>query len=347
MTKKKTELAEFDTSAGNGAKANDPVNTGNAHANRKADKNTAPEAMPTLETKDGPSQKYETITWALKNMGDSDVMAQFMKIKNEWEKNLERKAAGTTASKSIVTKEDVEALFGGHELSEDFKAQASVLFEAAVGAQLVEKVAELEEEFAGKLDEAVEAFKTETTDKIDAYLNYVAEQYLEDNKLAIQAGLRTEMSESLMAGLKQVFETHYIDIPEDKVDVVESLTDEVEALKAKLDEEIGKSIELVQKIEEANKVAALVTMSEGLTETQKEKFKKLVEGVESSDLADFESKAKIIKEAHFIAGSKAKVLVEDSLNSGEPIATPDEKKAVSADPEIAAIAAAMKRSAIR
>lgn len=344
ITENTEKLDEVKSSAGNGAEVADAVTKGDTHANRRADAPKNAEPMPTIDGKNGPSGKAELISWSLKNMGNADVFAAFQKIKSEWDAKRVTTSAGTTAAKSIVTKEDVDSLFGNEALSEDFKDKASVLFEAAVGAKVAELEAKLEEEYSAKVEEITESLKAEMTDKLDGYLDYVAEQWIAENELAIETGLRVEVAESFLSGLKNLFETHYVDLPEGKVDVVESLAGEVEALTAKLDEQIAANISMKQKLDEAAKAEVLSKLSEGLTLTQKEKLQSLVEGVETADIADFTKKAELIKESHF---SSKTVLTEDTLSGGEAILTEQTAKPVSTDPEIAAIAAAISRTKLR
>lgn len=344
ITENTEALDEVKSSAGNGAEVADPVTKGDTHANRRADAPKNAEPMPTIDGKNGPSGKAAMISWTLKNMGDADVFAAFNKIKGEWDAKRVTQSAGTTAAKSIVTKEDVDSLFGNEALSEDFKDKASVLFEAAVGAKVAEVEAQLEEEFATKLEESTEALKAEFTEKLDGYLDYVAESWIAENEVAIETGLRVEVAESFLSGLKSLFESHYVDLPEGKVDVVESLTDRVEELEAKLDEQISANVSMKKKLDENAKAEVLAKLAEGLTLTQKEKLQSLVEGVESADITDFTKKAELIKESHFTTKS---VLTEDSLNGGEALLTETAKKPVSNDPEIAAIAAAISRTKLR
>lgn len=344
MAKKKleenTQLDEVKASAP-GYEVADPVaksNKGNAVTKNAA---AGDQAMPKLDDKGNPLSKVEVINWVIKNIaGGADAGAAFLALKKAWDAKQIEVSKNTVAAKSIVTKEDVDAVFDGTEISEEVKSKAADLFESAVEAKVALRVQEIEEENEAKVSAAILEATDELVSKLDSYLDYVAEQYVEANKLAIQEGLRAEIAESFLTGLKSLFENHYVEVPEEKVDVVESLSDRVAELEEKLNEALQVGINLKAKLDESEKAAALAKLSEGLTETQKEKFATLAEGVDYSDLSDFTAKIEVIKESHFADAGK-KVLTEDALNDG-PVDVAGTKPAV-VDPEIAAIAAAMSR----
>lgn len=345
----KTEetLNEFDSSAGNGAKVADPVIKGDAQANRKADKKGGGEAMNKLaDITPGNSTTAEIMNFVLKAMSsDKSVQdAVFNAAKSAYEAgdatNNGKKSISTTAGASIVTKEDISALFTEDDLSEEFKDKAAVVFEAAVNVKSAARVAELEEAFEVKLEEETTRIEAELTEKLDVYLEAVATKWLEDNKVAVEEGLKTEIAESFLAGLKSLFEDHYVEVPADKTDIIEELSDKVVALEAKLDEETAKNINLVKKIEESEIAAKFNEIAEGLTETQREKLKELSEAVDFANVEEFASKVTTLKESVFAADTK--VIVEDSLNGGEPLANDEgEKKIV--DPRMQSYIAAAAR----
>ncbi len=195
--------------------------------------------------------------------------------------------------------EHVEALFEGEDLSEEFKQKAVTIFEAAVKAKMQSEIARLEEAYAATLEEEVDTLKENLSNNVDDYLNYVVEQWVSDNEVAIEAGLRTELTEDFISGLRQLFAENYIDIPEDKISVVEELGNKVEELEAKLNEEIERNVELTSILSESKKIEVLHAMTEGLTTTQAEKLKQLAENVEFVDVDTFATKVQTLRESYF------------------------------------------------
>lgn len=195
--------------------------------------------------------------------------------------------------------EDLDALFAGEELSEDFKNKAKTIFESAVKAKVASVRAELEEAYAITLEEEVNELKEELSNNVDDYLNYVVEQWTSENEVAIEAGLRTELTEDFISGLKNLFAEHYIDIPEDKINVVEEMGAKVEELEAKLNEEIERSVILSKMLNESKTNEILLSACEGLTDTQVEKLKTLAEGIEFADVKEYEQKINTLKESYF------------------------------------------------
>lgn len=210
--------------------------------------------------------------------------------------------------------EHVDALFEGEELSEEFKQKALTIFEAAVKQKVEAEIALMEQAFAETLEEEVAAIQEELSSNVDDYLNYVVEQWVSDNEVAIEAGLRTELTEDFISGLKTLFAEHYIDLPEDKVSVVEELGAKVEELEGKLNEEIERSVALSKQLNESKKIEVVASAVEGLTATQAEKLKSLAEGVEFTSVEEFSAKVKTIRENYFPAG---KVNSENVLDKAE------------------------------
>lgn len=198
-----------------------------------------------------------------------------------------------------AVKEDITAMFAGEDLTEEFKESASTLFEAALTARMNLETVRLEEEFAAKLSEEVETVKEEMTTKIDQYLDYVVEQWVEENKLAIETSLRAEIAENFMEGLRNLFAESYINVPDEKVDVLGELQAQIEELEAKLDESINTQLELQSVIDEATQEATFDEVSEGLAATQVEKLRTLAEGIEFSDAETYAKKLNIIKDKYF------------------------------------------------
>ena len=201
-------------------------------------------------------------------------------------------------------KEDIDALLSGENLSEEFVTKASVIFEAAVIARAEEVIAEAEAELQEQFQSAVEEIKEDLAAKVDDYLNYMVEEWVKENELAIETGLRAEITEEFIDGLRNLFVEHYIDIPADKVDVVEELTAKVEELEAGLNEQINRGIELNKELNEQKKIEAIYTACEGLTQTQVEKLKSLAENVEFTTEEEFVSKLDTLKESYFKADVK-------------------------------------------
>ena len=208
------------------------------------------------------------------------------------------------AMPEINVKEDIDALVDGEELSEEFKSKASTIFEAAVHQKVMEvatvKVDELEKEFQADLQEEIISFRDELTDKVDGYLNYVVEEWMRENELALEGSLRSEITEEFIGGLKDLFTDHYIEVPDEKVDIVEGLYDKVEELEEKLNSQIEENVKTKDELNEYRKNKILEEVCEDLADTQSEKMKSLVEGVSYEDDADdFENKVKTIKENYF------------------------------------------------
>jgi hypothetical protein len=204
------------------------------------------------------------------------------------------------AMPTLNVKEDVEEMFNGQDLSEEFKTNAATLFEAAVSARVVVEQARLEEEFESKLTEAVTEITEELTTKVDAYLDYIVESWMEANEVAIESTLRNELMEEFIEGLKGLFAEHYIEVPADKIDVLESLAAKVEALEAKLDETINENAELKNAVADVEKVQVFEELCDGLALSQVEKFKALAEGIEfDGDIETYSKKLAFVKESYF------------------------------------------------
>ena len=202
--------------------------------------------------------------------------------------------------KDIDMKEDVKALVGDEsDLSEEFKQKAATIFESAVKARLVEEIEKLESEYATKVSEGTSKAKEEIVEKVDAYLNYVVEEWMKDNELAIEKGLRSEISEDFISGLKNLFESHYIDMPAEKYNVIENQAAEIEELKKKLDESVDKTVELNSKVGEFAREDILQDVASDLADTEKDKLKGLAENIEYNGADDFRKKVETIKDSYF------------------------------------------------
>jgi hypothetical protein len=228
-------------------------------------------------------------------------------------------------------KEDMDAMFTGENLSEEFVSKATTIFEAAVLARAEEVIAEAETELMEQFEAAIEEVKEDLAAKVDDYLNYMVEEWVKDNEIAIEKGLRAEIVEDFITGLKGLFEEHYIDIPADKVDVVEELTSKVEELEEAYNEQIKSAIEMKKELNEHKKFEAIYAACEGLTQTQVEKLKSLAEGVEFTTDEEFGTKMSTLKESYF----KSDVKVADSSALDEVLVEEEKKeKTISDDPSI-------------
>lgn len=201
--------------------------------------------------------------------------------------------------KKISVKEDVAALVDGEDLSEEFKDKATTIFEAAVKQKVKTEIERLEEEYAEKLADEVEAKTAETTEKVDAYLNYVVEEWMKQNEVAIEHKLKTEITENFIAGLKGLFEEHHIAIPDEQFDILDAAAKQADEMEAKLNEQTEKNVELTQRIGELEQQEILVDVASDLADTEVEKFVGLAESVSYEGSEDYRGKLNTIKESYF------------------------------------------------
>ena len=235
----------------------------------------------------------------------------------------------------IEESDDMVALFNGEdELSEDFKDKARTIFETAVRARVKDIAVALEAQANARIAEITEANKDELTESLDDYLSYVVEEWVKENQVALERGVKSDIAESFMMGLKNLFEAHYIDMPDEKFDVVTNLEDTVEDLKSKINEEIQKNVELNKELNNSRCSEVFTDVSDGLVDTQIEKLAKLAEGLEYEDTEQFKEKLSLIKDSYFGNGSSrsSSVLNEDEDtqledSTGDPVyRTPEMKK---------------------
>ena len=199
----------------------------------------------------------------------------------------------------INVEEDVEALLQGEELSEEFQAKAKTIFEAAINSKVAIIKEDLEKENSKKLEEEIESKKLELTERVDSYLEYVAGEWLQENELAVEAGLKTEMTESFLEGMKSLFEEHYVSIPEDKYDVLENMVNKLDEMESKLNEQIESNVALNKRLAESKSDGILSDVAEGLAITQKEKFASLAESVEFESEKNYREKLVTLRESYF------------------------------------------------
>jgi hypothetical protein len=230
---------------------------------------------------------------------------------------------------AVNFKEDMDALFNGEELTEEFKEKATTIFEAAVMNRINEAFTTIEEEFEARLQEEAAKNQEGLVEKVDGYLNYIVEQWFTQNEIALESGMKSEILEGFVSGLKGLFEEHYIDIPEEKFDVLGALEEQNAELQAKLDEQVAANVEMAKVINESTRESIVADALDGLTETDKEKFLGLSEELVFEGVESFEKKVQTIRENYFT--NKASTIVE-SVVTDTPIETLTEEKAV--DPSI-------------
>ncbi len=234
-------------------------------------------------------------------------------------------------------KDDLKALVSEEAtLSDEFKQKAEIIFEAAIQSKLTDEIDRLEEKYNEELEAEIQSTKSDLVEKVDNYLNYVVENWMEENKLAIQNGLRTEIAEDFMSKLKDLFTESYIEVPEGKVDMVEELADTVEDLEAKLNETTEQAIEQAVELEDLKKDAIIREHSKDLADTQVEKLKSLVSDVDFEDEETFVKKVATVKESYFTKNTTA--------NSGEVIAEDEDAPTVSAEGSMASYLSAIKKT---
>ena len=207
--------------------------------------------------------------------------------------------------KSVDLSTDIDSLFADDStISEEFKGKVKTIFEARVYDRVAQIEEETEAKYASMLEEAVEAVKSDLTDKVNDYIGYVVEQWMEENQIAIEKGIRSEITEDFINGLRNLFAEHYIDVPSEKVDLVDELANKLEEVEAKLDEEVERNVEYRKALIEAHKTEVTREVCEGLTATQVEKIKALAESVEFSTEEEFKQKLDTIRENYFPSGVK-------------------------------------------
>ena len=336
------ELNEMDNPVTRGAKAGDPM--------KKVDDSTSPGASASYEDLGGPTpQNYKSTdnSAALKpasvktvkdivNKGAKAAMpmdsigTEVLKQGDnpEAEESAEVVAENpeteeTTVNEEELTlnvEEDLAALFGGEELSEEFQEKARTIFEAAVNSKVNEIQEAMTEEYEKTLTEHLEGVKSELIERTDAYLEYVSDEWLKENAIEVEHGLKTEMTESFLQGMKGLFEDHYVSIPDDKYDVLESMVNKLDDMEGKLNEQIEKNISLNKRLGESTADGIFSEVSEGLAETQKEKLHSLAEGIEFEGEDAYREKIVTLKEGYFPSTSKSKVSSNKSETISEGIA---------------------------
>ena len=212
----------------------------------------------------------------------------------------------------VNVEDDINALIAGEELSEEFEEKARTIFETAINSKVSLIKEDLEKEYAKILQEEIDSTKVELTERVDSYLEYVANEWLEENSLAVEQGLKAEMSESFLTGMKSLFEEHYVSIPEDKYDVLESMVNKLDDMEEKLNEQIEKNVGLTKRLAESKSDGILSDVSEGLAVTQKDKLASLAESVEFESETDYREKLVTLRNSYFPTRQVASTQSEDS-----------------------------------
>ena len=270
--------------------------------NSKPDDNSNMLKTPTATIK----QVKDVIT---KNAGKADPMPTAPKYAEEAEADesqevvAEEESTEATETEAVdlnaAIEEDVNALLAGEDLSEEFKEKAKTIFEASINAKITDIENQLNEEYNKKLTEEVESIKVELTERTDAYLEYVADEWMKENALAVERGIKTEMTESFMEGMKKLFEEHYVTLPEDKYDVLENMVDKLDEMETKLNEQIERNVELNQRLGKSTAQTIFNNVAEGLAVSQKEKLQSLAESVEFESEESYRGKIETLKESYF------------------------------------------------
>ena len=240
--------------------------------------------------------------------------------------------------------DDIEALVADEDLSQEFKTKAKTIFEAAVATKVKERITEVEAQSQKDTDAAVEEIKEDLTEKVDNYLNYVAENWVTENELAIERGLKSELTEDFINGLKKLFEEHYVEVPEDKFDVVEELAGRLDDTEDKLNEEVAQNISLSQDIEELKREKIISEASQELADSEQERLKELTEDVDYEDAEKFQEKVSTLKEAYFKTGKFEAVSDDTTVASSDtdPLSTDEVQNA---NPGMAGYTAAISKFA--
>ena len=325
------EMEQSKTAVNANAKAGDPIQKlapgavagqpavedlgGPTPENYKSDDDSAKLKEPKIATVKDVVNKGAKAADPMKGMKEEEEVSS--------EEVLEEEPVATeaTVEEEIDIEEDVNALLGGEDLSEEFREKAKLVFESALNSKVSEIHEALETQYEIKLEEAKEGLKEALTDRVDSYLEYVAEEWMTENELAIEHGLKTEMTESFLSGMKGLFEEHYVTIPEDKYDVLESMVEKLDDMETKLNEQIDKNIGLNQRLSESVSDNILDQVSEGLAVTQKEKLASLAESVEFESEEEYREKLETLKESYFsrspVSTSEAPQTLSEGVDTTE------------------------------
>ena len=318
LKKEVENLEEVNVAAKDGAPAeasnlkNDAVDMG------------APVVKPTDKNPDAASKAKQNTSDPAKKSAKDGSLENDQKPKSMKEEEVE--ATGEVVAEDKVEEKEVEidlsadvkALVSGDaDLSEEFKDKAATIFEAAVKTRIQEQTKILEAQYEEKLSAETETVKEAMVEKVDSYLNYVVEEWMKENELAVERGIRTEIAEDFITGLKDLFKEHYIDVPEEKYNVLDDLTTQNKKLEDKLNEQISKNVDLTKEVSESAKSKAIADIAKDLADTEKEKFEKMAENVEYDSADKFKEKLETIKESYF---PKTKIVETASKDDVDTVA---------------------------
>ena len=286
----------------------------------------APDAMPKLDDKH-PSkamESTETENSEDKEISEGDMPDGLKKyLDKKDDKKSDDKEESKKEEKEIDVKEHVDALIAGEtELSEEFKDKAATIFETAIKSKVKEVAEHIEADYNNKFDKEMSEAKDQLVEKVDSYLTYVVEQWMKENEIALERGIKGEIAEDFIGGLKKLFEDHYIDVPDEKYDVLEAQAAKVDDLQKKLDEQISKNVELNQGAKDLQRKEIVAEASADLADTSKEKFTKLVEEIEYSSNEDFKKKVETVKQSYFGKSTVSEDL--DDVAAGESTLNSDD-----------------------
>ena len=242
------------------------------------------------------------------------------------EETTEEEVVAEEEDYKVDVEQDVQALFEGEELSEDFQTKARTIFEAAIKEKVSEIKENLQTAYEQALVEEVASVRDELTERVDAYLEYVADEWIQENQLQVESGLKTEMTESFLEGMKSLFEEHYVSVPEDKYDVLESMVDKLDEMESKLNEQIERNVALNQRLAESNSDVILADVSEGLALSQKEKLASLASNVEFESETDYREKLEKLKESYFPSNktTSAPSAHSETISEGTQVDSPQQ-----------------------
>ena len=255
------------------------------------------EAMPTMK-----KEEEEVEVSDDQEVVSEEEVTEEEELRTEVENELSEDSEEEEVAEEVVEIDidaDVAALLQGEDLSEEFQEKAKVIFETAINAKLATIREEIEASYATAIEEQVAEFKSELTERVDSYLEYVSDEWMSENQLSVEEGLKSEMSESFLSGMKQLFEEHYVSIPEEKYDVLESMVNKLDEMEGKLNEQIDRNVALNKRLAESVTDGILSDVSEGLAVTQKEKLASLAESVEFESETEYREKLVTLREAYF------------------------------------------------
>ena len=306
--KKEVDLEEQKNAANKDASPAEPT-----HLKNDAEDLGAPVVKPTDANPDATKKVKKHSDQVNANANDGSLPNDNKPSAKAEEVETEDEVIAEDSVDSIDLSDDVKALVSSDaDLSEEFKDKAATIFEAAVKTRIQEQVKVIEAQYEKKLSEETETIKEAMTEKVDSYLNYVVEEWMKENELAVERGIRTEIAEDFITGLKGLFKEHYIDVPEEKYNVLDDLTSQVKELESKLNEQIEKNVVLSKDANELQRASLVVSVSEDLADTEKEKFASMAENVEFDSAEKFAEKLETIKESYF-----PKTKIEEATSTDE------------------------------